>query len=426
MNSLNLKTRTSAVSLAAAAALSSSQLFAGGFVEDSKAGLELRNFYFNRDFRSSNAAQSTAVEWAQGFMLRYESGFTEGPIGFGLDGLAYLGVKLDSGSGRSGTGLLPTGDSGDSADDYSKLGATAKVRVSDTVLRAGTLQPKLPVVQYSDLRLLPSVFQGAALTSTEWKDLTLDFGNLSRINKRDSTDFEKMVVTNGASRNITLRSSGIDADSFVYGGGTYKWNSGLTTSYHFGQLENFYKQHALGLAYTHPLGENSSLKADLRWARSTDDGNGVAGDGIDNNTLDGMLTYSLGHHAFSAAYQKMSGDTGYAYISGTNPYLVNFLVVGDYANKDENSWQLRYDYNFAGVGLPGLNFMTLYASGDNIDLGMAKEGKEWERNTVLSYVVQSGSLKNLGIKWVNAIYRNNFSSDYNDNRVVISYTLPLL
>lgn len=47
------------------------------FFADGKAGLELRNFYFNRDYRQPGASQSYSEEWAQGFLLRYESGYTE-------------------------------------------------------------------------------------------------------------------------------------------------------------------------------------------------------------------------------------------------------------------------------------------------------------------------------------------------------------
>ncbi|MBG4370744.1 outer membrane porin, OprD family, partial [Pseudomonas aeruginosa] len=75
-------------------------------VEDSHASLELRNFYFNRDFRQSGA-RDNADEWAQGFLLRLESGFSEGTVGFGVDAIGLLGFKLDSGGGRGGTGLLP-------------------------------------------------------------------------------------------------------------------------------------------------------------------------------------------------------------------------------------------------------------------------------------------------------------------------------
>ncbi|WP_122672959.1 OprD family outer membrane porin, partial [Pseudomonas viridiflava] len=69
---------------------------AADFISDSKATLDTRNFYMNRDFRQSGAAQSKAEEWAQGFILRYESGYTEGPIGVGFDAIGLLGVKLDS------------------------------------------------------------------------------------------------------------------------------------------------------------------------------------------------------------------------------------------------------------------------------------------------------------------------------------------
>ena len=110
------------------------------FIEDTKAGLELRNFYFNRDYRE-DSGQSKQEEWAQGFLLRVESGYTEGTVGFGVDALGLLGVKLDSGAGRDGGGtqLLPA-DGNSAADDYSELGLTAKAKVSNTVLKVGTMQ----------------------------------------------------------------------------------------------------------------------------------------------------------------------------------------------------------------------------------------------------------------------------------------------
>src|SRR3990167_5270594 len=75
------------------------------FIADSKAVLDARNFYMNRDFRQDGAAQPKAEEWAQGFMLRFESGYTEGPIGFGVDAIGLLGGKLDSSPDRGGTGI---------------------------------------------------------------------------------------------------------------------------------------------------------------------------------------------------------------------------------------------------------------------------------------------------------------------------------
>ncbi len=127
------------------------------FIEDSKASVELRNFYMNRDFRQEGGSkgQSKAEEWAQGFLLRYESGYTEGTVGFGVDAIGTLGLKLDSGGGTSGTGLLQRDrESSEAQDSYGDLGVTAKVKLSNSVLKAGTLMPKLPVLMYQ--RLAPA------------------------------------------------------------------------------------------------------------------------------------------------------------------------------------------------------------------------------------------------------------------------------
>jgi hypothetical protein len=99
--------------LASAAPLPVSPLSQAAFFEDSTATFETRNMYFNRDFRDGTSAQqSKRDEWAQGFMLNFESGYTDGTVGFGLDALGMLGVKLDSSPDRTGTGLLPTHDDG--------------------------------------------------------------------------------------------------------------------------------------------------------------------------------------------------------------------------------------------------------------------------------------------------------------------------
>ncbi|PTQ74041.1 OprD family porin [Pseudomonas sp. GV071] len=391
------------------------------FVKDSKANLELRNFYFNRDFRQDGAAQSKQDEWAQGFLLRYESGYTAGTIGLGVDAIGLLGLKLDSSPDRAGSGLLPRGRSAprEAADDYSELGLTAKFKASSSVLKVGTLLPKLPTTLANDSRLLPQTFQGAHLNSTEFAGLTLDAGRLTQVSIRDSSNSEDMTVTTGSARRIVASTT---SDEFDFAGASYKWNDQLTTGYNYGKLDNLYDQHLVNLTYLLPITTGQALKTDLRYGRSEDDGRS----NVDNRALGALFTYSLGGHAFGLGYQKMSGDTGFAYIGGTDAFLVNFVQIGDFANADERSWQARYDYNFASIGVPGLTFMTRYLSGDNISLANGSEGKEWERNTDIAYVIQDGPLKNLGVKWRNATVRStNFGNDLDENRLIVSYSLAL-
>ncbi|MEN2508036.1 OprD family porin [Stutzerimonas stutzeri] len=404
----------------AASALGTSSMVSAAFLDDSKASVELRNFYMNRDFRQSGAPQSKADEWAQGFIMKIESGYTEGPVGFGLDAIGLLGVKLDSSPDRTGTGILPKTASGDAPDDYGTAGLTAKAKLSETTLHVGTLQPILPVVMRNDSRLLPNIYRGAWLQSKEIKGLTLDVGKLDRTNYRDSSDYQEMTVFNLGARNIQLGSTKT-SDEFLFAGGKYQFSPELTASYYYGGLDGIYKQHNTQLVHVLPLGDNQSFKTDLRYVRSTDDG----GSNVDNDAFGALFTYKIGGHGFTGGYQKMSGDTGFAYISGGDNMLINLLQINDFGNQDEKSWQVRYDYDFAALGVPGLTLMTRYVSGDNVNLAAGGEGEEWERDTDIAYVVQNGPLKNFGMKVRNATVRSNFGSDLNETRLILSYTLAL-
>lgn len=388
-------------------------LASADFIADSKANLELRNFYFNRDFRQEGA-RDKAEEWAQGFLLRLESGYTDGPIGVGVDAVGMLGLKLDSGDSTAGSGLLPADlSSGGSQDEYSKLDLTAKIKASKSTLRAGSLAFRSPIVSSNDSRLLPASFRGALLNVQEVDNLVLQGGKIDRIKANNSTDYIDM----------TGNRIGGSSDSFVFGGGDYKFTPELSAGLHYGKLEDVYQQYYSTLVYNKVLGDQKSLKVDLRYSKSREDGSFRD---LDNKAMGAMVTYNLGGHTFATAYQRMSGDDPFPYIASSDPYLVNFVQIGDFANTNERSWQVRYDYNFASIGIPGLTFMTRYISGDNVDvIGRTSEGKEWERNMDLGYVIQSGALKNLGLKWRNATVRSNFGNDLDENRLILTYSLPL-
>jgi len=426
--------RKTSLALAVAAStlgLSLSQVAFADFIGDSKATVEARNFYFNRDFRQEGAAQHKQEEWAQGFILRAESGFTEGTVGFGADAIGMFGFKLDSGDGTAGSGLLvPDRSSGGSQDNYSGLAVAAKAKISKSTLRVGGMQFKNQAIASSDSRLLPQVFQAGHLVSQEIDGLTLDMGHVREVNGRNSNDYEDIALTTSInSRTGALGTRGIavtggaTTDSFSFFGGNYKITKDLTAGYYHSKLEDMYKQNSFSLVHVLPLADKQSLKTDLRYARSTDGSRS----NIDNKALGAMVTYGIEGHSFGLGYQKMSGDTGFAYINGTDPFLVNYVQIGDFANKDEKSWQARYDFNFASIGIPGLTFMTRYLTGDNVELAANRsEGKEWERNSELMYVFQEGALKNLGVRLRNATVRSNFANDIDENRLIVSYTLPLL
>lgn len=389
------------------------------FIEDSSASLTTTNIYLNRDFREGTG-QNKREEWGQGFLLDLRSGFTEGTVGVGVDAMGMLGVKLDSGGGRTGTDLLPVQDDGGTPDEFSRLGLTAKVKVSDTELRYGSHIPELPVVKASDSRLLPQVFEGGLLTSSELDGLTFTGGRLDKVIDRASTNSEDIVLNSKNGR----YAGNITADHLDLAGFDYTFTKGVTGRYYFADLDDIYRQHFFGLQTSHALG-GGTLSSDLRLTLSDDSGAAKAGK-VDNRALNGMVSYAISGHKFGLGYQDMSGDTGFAYIDGSDPFLVNFVQINDFANADERSWQARYDFDFAKVGIPGLSFMTRYISGDDAKItGSDQTGGEWERNTEIKYVVQSGALKDVYVRLRNASFRSDFARDADENRIIVGYTMPI-
>ncbi|MBC8649947.1 OprD family porin [Pseudomonas sp. MTM4] len=403
----------------AVAAASLSPLVQADFLEDSSATLQTHNIYLNRDFREGDG-QSKREEWSQGFLLNIESGFTEGTVGFGLDAMGMLGIKLDSGGGRTGTDLLPVHDDGSTPDEFSRLGLTAKAKISETELRYGSHIPETPVVKASDSRTLPQVFEGTMLVSQDVAGLTLSGGRLDKVIDRASTNSQDLQINNKNGR----FDSAAEADHLTFAGAKYEFSDRFTGTYYAAELDDIYRQHFFNLQMVQPLGEASALTADLRLMISDDTGAANAGK-IDNQAWNGMVGYSLGGHKVSLAYQQMNGDTGYAYIDGGDPYLVNFVQINDFANAEERSWQARYDYNFASIGIPGLTFLTRYISGDNAEYTGGSNGSEWERDIELKYVVQSGPLKNVAVRMRNAMFRSDFARDADENRLIVSYSLPI-
>lgn len=425
------------------------QASAAGFIEDSKATLGLRNFYFNQDVRSADVP--SVKEWGQGFTLNYTSGYTQGTVGVGVDALALLGVKLDSGGrlGKAGiertpSQLFPLESNGKAADEFSHLGLTGKVKVSKTEARLGTLLPRLPVVVYNDGRLLPQTYEGGQITSNEIDNLTLIGGQLEHTKLRASSDRQGLSA-GGATAS--------DTNKFYYGGADYRIGKELLLQYYYGNLEGYYKQHFLGLTHTLAL-PRGSLVTDLRYFDSSSDGKNsstagraagykVGGDSgrlgsdpdkgeIDSQLSSAQFTWKVGGHALGLGYQHNGGDSVIGHLnqgSGVSAYTIAERQIGGFRTPGADVWIASYAYDFAALGVPGLTARAVYNKGVDYDVASQPgDVGEWERDLRLDYVVQSGTLKGLGLAWLNASLRSDLTTqpDLDENRLVVSYSLPLL
>ncbi|KTB87885.1 porin [Pseudomonas syringae pv. syringae PD2766] len=402
-------------------------LLAQGFLEDSHGTLTLRNYYMDRDYKDEGAKTATR-EWAQGFIMNMESGFTNGPVGFGLDTRGLVGVKLDSAPDRSGTELLPVSASdGRAADEYSRLALTGKLKLSETTVKTGDVSIFLPFAFASPSRLLPQTFRGTTITSKEIDGLTLNAGYIDRVNKRDSSNYQAISIASPNRRfNGAATSSHMD-----YAGGDYQINKELGVRAYHAEVDDLYTQDTLAMLHKLPIGDGV-LTTDLRSFFSRDTGSAKAGE-VDNQNLSALLGYRLGGHSVSLGYMHSSGDTATPYVSGTELMgLSEMTMSSDFLNAKERTWQAIYDYDFTALGVVGLRSRLRYVRGDNIELAAfnADDRKEREFQMELGYVVQSGPLKNVSLLARKSIYRNDFPAgaafrDENQTRFVVQYSLPI-
>lgn len=425
-------------------ATASQQSESQGFIADSTLNILNRTFYFNRDFRnggsngsgtngSKPAGQRNGFreELAHGVMAVYESGFTQGTVGFGVDAYGFLGLKLDSGGGRTGTLLLPEGSDGEPGSAYGETGGVAKVRLSNTTLKVGEKRVENPMVATGDARLIPQTATGIFINSDEIEGLNIDAGHITSMNEFGSTNSDGDLQIQYASRDNV--GSKVD-----WAGVNYTVNDALSLSAFGSEVEDTWRRYYGNANYSIPLSDEQSLNFDFNIYRTNDQGKSLAGE-IGNTTWSFASKYAFGAHALTVAFQKVDGDEGFDYIGFNAIYLANSVQYSDFNSPNEESWQLRYDLDFAEYGVPGLSFMTRYLRGDNIDSTKAdvrsgffnadgNNASHWERDIEVKYVVQQGSAKDLSLRVRQATHRatsNYISGDIDEVRLIAEYPLNI-
>ena len=395
---------------------------ANSFIDDSSVKLTTRNFYLDRDFTDFKAIPG-AKDWAQGFILNIQSGYTPGTVGFGLDIQTLTSVKLQGDEKYLGSGLLPTDPkTRERSKTASEIGVTAKVKYQKTEVKLGTLQPWTPVIFSSPSRLLPQTFLGGMLQSQALSDFDLVAGYINKVNHRDSTNYEKMTNTafNG-------RFKMAETDSFSFAGGKYNLSKDTQVGLYYGVAEDIYNQTAFTFKNNMALNDQSKLITDIRLWNSSENGQARAGK-IDNTLATANLGLNHNNHTLTFSTMQNYGDTAHPYLSGGEVLIFIDGWSTDFLNPKEQVYGLRYDYDFKDY-LPGLKFMTRYNKGSHIDLphlgGTKLNEDSWDFD--LQYTLQTGMLKGLGLRARYAMYDNNFAQNASfkpadETRVNIDYT----
>jgi len=413
------------------------QAKAEGFIEGSSLNLHFRNAYFNRN--NLNTGVRDNREWGQGFVARFESGYTPGTVGFGLDAHAMLGLKLDGGGGHVGTSILPShfkneDELGAAPHSFSTAGAAVKLKAFDTELKAGDLFLTNPVIAGGETRMLPQTFRGVSLTNTSVDGLLLEGGQVSFTKPYNQSGHRRIDTYYGALQDNR------DSDHLSWAGASWSGSENITTNLYAAELKDIWNQYYVDFDYTYVVNDLVSLNPGVHFYHTQDTGQALLGD-IDNNTFSLHFTVNAGYHSITAAYQRVNGDTPFDYINlGDSVYLDNSRMYSDFNAPNERSWKLQYDYDFAGIGIAGLSSSLSYSRGE-ADLTKAdqnrtyydyynpagKHATHWERDLDVKYVFQEGNLKDLSVLLRYASHRANQAyaseQDNDEIRLIVDYPL---
>lgn len=360
-------------------------------IQDAKVQLDLRNLYMVRDPDTQPVPEFE--HWSQSASLNIQSGYQAmGPLSLGLDGnVMYAQRLLEDDKKRDGT--MPNDPiTGEQYNTQTQLGVTLKAKIAETEIRYGQLMPKLPVLHIDHSRNLPTTFKGLMLESKDIENTKITAGRVTRIMARDKEDFQKLT--------LDVNKTGAVSDGLTIFGVDYKVNPNIDLSYYYGGLEDIYDQHYVGLKHKYDFSEQLKLSTSMNIYDTQDTSKSLQGE-IDNRAYNFMTTLQYGHHKFGLGYQHMSGDTAFPLLSGWTPapFLTQWGSISFYKAK-ERSAQIRYDYDFAGLGINGLNFMTRYIMADHVKHPTIRDVEESEFNIVLNYGIKEGKFKGLGFQYM--------------------------
>ncbi|KAA8560626.1 Porin D [Pseudomonas extremaustralis] len=404
----------------------SAQSEAKGFIDGQSLGGTTRNWFssekkfrgerFTYEKHGQARTDANRTNWVQGTILNYSSGFTQGTVGVATEVAAYNAVVLDRSKRdiKGGSNRTLADSDGDAVGQWSKLGlANAKFRVSNTTLTAGRQNFSSGIIDTIGNRALPSSFEGFAINSEEFSNLSFQGAYFDRVSPRTEQSLSKFRSEYGNGKQ--------EADHVYTAGVNYQPFKSLKTSFFGANVKDFWNQYYFGA--THELGDSQtlSLTTGLNYYKTVDEGKKLMGK-IDNDTYSLSLGLTHQAHSLTFSYQEVNGNEYFDYLHETNGiYLANSLT-SDFNGPNEKSFQVAYGLNMAEYGVPGLKFNVYSARGWGIDGthytgdgGVSKfayngiqsqDGeKHQEYGVGTSYAIQSGALKATTIRGTYVTHR---------------------
>lgn len=401
-------------------AFASEQSESKGFVEDAEGSVLFRTGYILRDKKNGVDDNSSFVQSA---IVKLESGFTQGVVGFGVNAVGDGSFKIGDNE-HSGNNMIPRDDQGHPYDHWARGGASVKARYSNTTVEYGTQVLDLPVLASNTSRMVPEYFEGVLAKSREIENLEVVAGKFTKNQMSDqiSTDENKL-------------------DSAIVWGAKYKFNDQINGSYYGIDSKNALERHYVNANFKQPLANDASLTYDFSGYHTQWDQDAATSYTLANNPDDRSnsiwavsASYNQGAHNLMLAYQQNTGNTGYDYGYNADGFQSIYLpnsYLSDFIGLKEKSAQVQYSLDLGSYGVPGLNWTTAYVYGWNIYTPTEDDAKESEFFNQVKYTVQSGFAKDASLRVRYSHYRADqaysdiYMADTNEWRLFLDIPVKL-
>lgn len=341
-----------------------------------KMNLNLRTFYMNRDF---DAGIPETIAAGQAFQASFESPYWYDLIG--VDASVVHVAKLEGDKTINSSDVLtPDGDGYTTLEQaYVKLQPFEGLN-----LKAGRMIIVTPLLNDLTSRVSAPSTQGAYLDA-----------------KLGDAEFYA-IYSNKASMNNSEEFKDYSAGGESYDvkslGGKYVFDNGVSTHLQYAVADDYQKQLYLNVNRVSSLGDYELL-LDLTHMRGEDDGD-LYGTDYDSNLTGLTGRLSRGNWAYTLAYQSIGGSDGYDQQWGgadnTQFFTWGAVQLLDFNARDEQSLQMRVDYDMAAV--PGLHLMARHTESWGIDYGAGDNGKRHETNVEAKYTLQEGPAQGLDLR----------------------------
>ncbi len=395
---MNLK--ISALGAAVAAAIASTSVQAAEVVTfDPSLKISYKNNYWNEDYDYKNVPDgkgglkpdNVRDEWVHAVIADFDTGYVNNVIGAVITASIADPISVKKGSSISNVAKGENGSAnGISGFQQAYIKAQHAFAGIDTKASLGVKKRGTELYGNSGSRILNASSYGF--------DVSGSFANLN---------VYATQITGASDRNESSFKNDLGVDNIRILGGNYSIAGvGLTAE----QLrsKDYVKKNFLKADYTFDMGDEMSVDTDIRYGTAKSAGNLGDADKVAGSAYYNLnATLNIADAFVGMGYNKTTkgdwtADNNPGNVGNADTFNSSLDLWETYADEGEKAYVLKAGYDFAALGVPGLNVEVLTAKGK--DASNTDKFNRREYSSHVSYKFD-GQLEGLSLAWYHYDYK---------------------